>query len=117
MAPTLLAMLVGFGVPYFVGRRFAERYPSWVGVAVSFTLACVAGVAALLIMAFGVGFLLEYFMNLFDMRLDAGAWIEGLVRGIWWVFLGAAVGTFHGRRRAATLRAAEAELARMKEFR
>jgi hypothetical protein len=104
MAPTLLAMLVGVGVPYFVARKFAERNPSWVGVAVSLALACAAGVVALFMLAFAAGFLLEHYMNLFDIRLDTGAWLNGLARGIWGVFPGAAAGAVHGRRRAAALR-------------
>ena len=114
MAPTLLAWLVGVGVPYLVGRRIAQRYPGWVGVVVSLGLACAAGVAALFVLAFVVGFLVEYLKNLFDVQPDASAWFNGLVKGIWAVFVGAAVGAFHGRRRAAMLRTAEAELARMK---
>ena len=81
MAPTLLAMLVGVGVPYFVARKFAERNPGWVGVAVSLALACAAGVVALFMLAFAAGFLLEHYMNLFDVRLDTGAWLNGLARG------------------------------------
>jgi hypothetical protein len=104
MAPTLLAMLVGVGVPYFVARKFAERNPSWVGVTVSLALACAAGVVALFMLAFAAGFLLEHYMNLFDIRLDTGAWLKGLARGIWGVFPGAAGGAVHGRRRAAALR-------------
>jgi len=100
MAPTLLAMLVGVGVPYFVARKFAERNPGWVGVAVSLALACAAGVVALFILAFATGFLLAHF----DIRLDTGAWLKGLERGIWGVFPGAAGGAVHGRRRAAALR-------------
>ena len=106
MAPTLLAWLVGFGVPYLVGLRIAQRYPSWVGVAVSLGIACAAGVVALYALAFVAGFLVE--------QSDALAWLNGLARGIWAVFVGAAVGAFLGRRRAAMLRTAEAELARMK---
>lgn len=115
MAPTLLAWFVGFGVPYLVGRRIAQRYPSWVGVVVSLAVAGAAGVAALYMLAFVAGFLVEYVKNLFDVQPDALAWFNGLARGFWAVVVGAAVGAFHGRRRAATLRAAEAELARMKE--
>jgi hypothetical protein len=106
VAPSLLAILLGLAVPYLVGRKFAEQYPSWIGVAASFVLACVAGVVALLIVAFGVGLLLEYFLNLFAVRLDTGTWVEGYLRGIIWVFVGAAVGVFRGRRRAASRRAA-----------
>ena len=100
MVPTLLAMLVGVGVPYFVARKFAERNPGWVGVAVSLALACAAGVVALFMLAFATGYLLA----LFDVPLDTGAWLKGLARGIWGVFPGAAGGAVHGRRRAATLR-------------
>ena len=103
MAPTLLAMLAGVGVSYFVARKLAERNPGWLGVAVSLALACAAGVMALFILAFAAGFLLEYFMNLFDIRLDTGVWLNGLARGIWGVFPGAAGGAVHGRRRAAAL--------------
>ena len=37
-------------------------------------------------LAFAAGFLLEHYMNLFDIRLDTGAWLNGLARGIWRVF-------------------------------
>ena len=87
MAPTFLAWLVGFGVPYLVGRRIAQRYPSWVGVAVSLGLAGAAGVAALYMLAFVVGFLIEYVKNLFDVQPDAVAWLHGLARGIWAVLV------------------------------
>jgi hypothetical protein len=103
MVPTLLAMLVGVGVPYFVARKLAERNPGWVGVAVSLALACVAGVVALFTLAFAAGFLLEHYMNLFDVRLDTGAWPKRLERGIWGVLPGAVGGIVHGRRRAAAL--------------
>ena len=115
MAATLLAMLVGVGVPYFVARKFAERYLSWVGVAVSLALACAAGVVALFILAFVSGFLLEHYMNLFDIRLDAGAWINDLSEGDLGSVPGSGNGRFSRPTPAAALRAVT-ELLRMKEF-
>ena len=87
MVPTLLAMLVGVGVCMLFARKFAERNPGWVGIAV-FALACAAGVVALFMLAFATGYLLA----LFDVPLDTGAWLKGLARGIWGVFPGAAGG-------------------------
>ncbi len=118
LVASVIAVLVGYAVPSIVGRGVGERFPNWIGVVAAFLTACLAGGVALLLIAFGGGWLFDLILRASTgYRLDDLSWIQKVLGlGTWFVLLGAAIGAFRGRRRATARSAALAELERMKTF-
>jgi hypothetical protein len=113
MIAAVAGCLVGWVVAFFVGRHLSERLPNWIGCFAWFVVACVAGSAAVLILAFGGGWLIDQVYTA-DPRF-AVEWLRSVLGWSLWVpIVGAAFGVVSGRRRASSRRDALAELARMK---
>lgn len=99
MIPAAAAFFVGWVVSFFTGRHLSERLPSWISCLAWFVVACVAGGAAVFVLAIGGGWLIGQVYTS-DPRF-AVEWVISVFKwGLWPAIPGAAFGVVSGWRRA-----------------